>query len=463
MTEPTELTDLTDLKERLERLARRGTDPGPEWLLASVRQAQAHADPDVTRPDAPRRRALVAVVVAFVAVVAITIAAIALGASNQSVAPPATTPKPTVVQPAPTNVATESVSAGGSQPALVSPSEGWICDQPLRHTVDGGKTWRSIPVPLPIDSGLGCEFLPGGRAWVGTGGNIVDRPPAVLRFVEGPHPSVTQVALPGTTPQETIASLAFTNDDHGWALTSLQLDKSHGYRNRNNLFVTVDGGLHWHLLAVDAPISGGLEFTSATRGWAVDGRVLRRTDDGGRTWSRVSVPLPPTISDAPSLISVFVFGDRIVVEGVRPEAKSPIVGTKFSVATVGDGFIDVSNDNNRTWSLRMITTSPDVFPLSHPPGLVAVDASHWRLYGYGVFATNDAGASWKNSGNALFNVTGAGSNGGMTFITPKLGWVTTCKTAPATPGTVPTHNPVCHPLVVRTTDGGRTWTRVAQL
>ncbi|HEY5013114.1 MAG TPA: hypothetical protein VIK61_10470, partial [Acidimicrobiia bacterium] len=368
----------------------------------------------------------------------IAVGAVVLRAHDQASTPPASTPNPTIVQPAPNGIATESVSAGNSDPALVSRSEGWVCDQPLRHTTDGGRTWQAIPVPLPAGYGFNCEFLAGGRAWLGTGGDLLNEPPTVVRIVAGQQPQISRVQLPGSTPQETLASLTFTNDDRGWALTSLQLDKSHHYRNRNDLYATTDGGRHWHLLAADAPIAGGLEFTSATRGWAADGSVLRRTNDGGRTWTRVSVTLPPTISDSPTLESVFVFGSRIVVDGVRPEAKTPIKGTDVSVATVGDLFVDVSDDNGQTWSSRIINTRPPVvvFPLGFPPNFVAVDASHWRFYGYGVYVTNDAGVSWMNSGNALA-VIGGGSQGGMSFITSELGWVTSCRTAAGTPGALP--------------------------
>jgi hypothetical protein len=460
----TESTEMTELKNRLERLAQRGNDPGPEWLIASVRgRIQLDSDEAI---GAPRRRALVSVVIAFVAVVVIAVVAVVVRSHDRASAPPVSTPHPTV--PAPTGIATESISAFDRQPALVSPSEGWVCDQPLRHTTDSGRTWQSIAL---ADYPVICEFLPGGRAWVGTNGDLINRPPTVVRIVAGQQPHVTPVELPGATPQETLASLTFTNDDRGWALTSLQLDQAHHYRNRNDLYATVDGGLHWHIIATDAPIAGGLEFTSATRGWAVDAGQLQRTDNGGRTWTSVAVTLPPTISDAPTLKSVFVFGDRIVVEGVRPDAKSPIKGTNISVATVGDVFDGVSNDNGRTWSSRIINALPSVL-LGVLPTFVAVDASHWRLFGYPVYVTNDAGHSWQNSGNALFNATGTGSLGGMSFITPELGWVTMCKYAPATPGALPIRpggppssaKPLpCNPLVVRTADGGRTWTRVAQL
>jgi photosystem II stability/assembly factor-like uncharacterized protein len=448
------MNEQADLKDRLERLADSGNDPGREWFIATVRHARARGDYGRERATAIGRRPLVSLVAAFVAVV-VVIGAVAFVTRSGSTSP---TPRQNAPVPSPTAspVRTASVSAGPGDPALVSASEGWICDRILLHTIDGGARWSSIALPLQVDDAPQCEFLDHGRAWVALSGNINDRRPRIIRIVAGAHPAIGSVTLPGTTPQTTFASVTFTADNRGWALTSLPIDD--GNRQRYDLYATADGGLHWNLLLGTAPITGGLTFVSPMHGWAVDGDGVRRTDDGGRDWTRIAVPLPSRLS---SLRSVFVFGHRIVAYGVNPRH----VGLSLATA-----FVDVSNDGGRTWSLRDGPAKLE-FVGDAPPRFVAVDPVHWRAYQYGIWLTNDAGASWNQIGNQLFEVLGDGSDGGMSFVTPERGWVTICKTmgsATTTPtapvSTTPSvGNPPCHPLIAGTTDGGRTWREIAQL
>ncbi|HEY5012151.1 MAG TPA: hypothetical protein VIK61_05525 [Acidimicrobiia bacterium] len=435
------MTETTELKDQLERLAQRGNNPGPEWLVASVRHARAQADPEVAPLGTRRRHALVTVGIAFVAVVVITVAVVALSSRNRAAAPPASTPNPSTVRPVPIKLTTPSVSALFSGPALMSQSEGWVCDRTLHHTVDGGRTWQSIPVSIPYHSvQTKCEFLAGGHAWLGTSGGDIHPPPAVYRIVAGAHPTVTRVELPGAAPAATLASLTFAGDDRGWALTTLPIHGSN--RTRNDLYATVDGGVRWHLLRAGVPVEHGLRFVGASRGWAIDGNVLERTNDGGRTWTRVRVSLPPRGSTDPTLFSVTIFGDRLVVAGGRPGAnKQP-----------GESFADVSSDNGRTWSLRTLPGYTEL--LEHnPTWFVAVDPAHWRAFGHllDLQVTDNAGLSWQPRYSLLRALNGGGDPG-MNFVTPSVGWASICKGVTA-----------CKPLVVRTTDGGQTWTKVAQL
>ena len=432
MTEPT----MTEVKDRLERLAGRGNDPGVETLVAAVRHARPEHGSDVEPSGASRRRALVSAAIAFVAVIAITFAAVALRGHDRASTPPASAPKPTVVHPAPaTEVATGSVSAAGSQPALVSASEGWICDTPLDYSRDGGATWRSIAIPIVGTAGRTCTFRAHGRAWVAT--YDVTRIPAVIRVVAGTHPHTTRVDFPGSTADAVVVSLAFADNDHGWALTTVNASDP----PRDTLYDTIDGGRHWHLLAAGTPVTGSLKFTSATEGWAVAGSALGHTVDGGRTWNRVAATLPAGSTDRQLVMtSVFVFDDHIVAAGALVFDPRP-----------ARAFVDTSNDNGRTWSVHTFTSAvaqQGGYAIAYGrTAFSAVDASHWHIYLGGLWFTDDAGASWHLS--PMANPLNGGSDGGISFLTPRVAWVSLCK------GTS-----TCNPAVARTRDGGQTWTRL---
>jgi photosystem II stability/assembly factor-like uncharacterized protein len=310
---------------------------------------------------------------------------------------------------------------------FLSTTEGWICDTPLRFTTDGGVTWQPIGVGTTKLLNDPCAFASGGHAWIAIHG--AQHPiPTIVRVTAGPRPEVDPVPLHGAAPNESISSLAFADALHGWAATNAY-DRS--LSALSTVYRTVDGGMHWQRIATNVPVSS-MRFTSPTAGWAVAGRRMERTNDGGRTWR--NVPIVPTPELATNLIGnldqIFVFGDRIVVDGFLP------------TGNFGQSFIETSNDDGAHWSLQMISTHIIQPPGTAPWKFVALDATHWRFgLGSEVVVTDNAGKTWQQRPihlrTLLLELTG------ISFVTPDIGWAVGCDAR-------------CY-TVAFTNDAGRSW------
>jgi photosystem II stability/assembly factor-like uncharacterized protein len=389
------------------------------------------------RPGRRRSRSRPAVAVAIAAATAVIAAVVAgvvaFGPRSHTGVPPASTPATLVAPVRPTSVPGPA-SAANREPVFLSTTEGWICDTPLRFTTDGGVTWQPIGVgTTKIVYNDPCAFVSGGHAWIALHGAAGHPIPSVVRVVTGPHPEVDPVLLNGAAPSESVWSLAFADALRGWAATIIP---DHTSNPPSNLYRTTDGGIHWQRIASNTALFSSMRFTSATAGWGVAGRRMERTSDGGRTWRIVPiVPTPaPTTSYVGSLDKVFVFGDRIVVDGFLP------------TGNFGRSFIETSNDDGAHWSLQTISTNIIQPPGTAPWEFVAVDATHWRFgLGSAVVTTDNAGKTWQQRPmhlrTVLLEMTG------ISFVTPDIGWAVGCDTT-------------CY-TVAFTNDAGRSWRVVA--
>lgn len=197
-------------------------------------------------------------------------------------------------------------------------------------TDDGGRSWRQLsgavlPAPLPGEAGFAASgqalvTMPGGHAWIGTGGGPRAR---VLHTHDyGATWEVVDTPLPGGTGAG-IFGLAFRDSLNGIAVGG---DHTQRTAPSMNVLRTADGGRTWELVgstqpagvrygvavvpnatshtyvAVGPPGSGithdagatwetidtghwnTVIFASATRGWVLgtDGRIGRWLTDGSR-------------------------------------------------------------------------------------------------------------------------------------------------------------------------------------
>lgn len=196
--------------------------------------------------------------------------------------------------------------------------------QTLQRTADGGRTWRRVAVPgCPIPGVVGED-----RAYDRRGGGIMTGSGGCV-----------------------------------WR--------------------TDDAGAHWRVVARDADVigiawAGGETYVGvgATGGAAFYGRgPVRRTDDGGRTWT--TVPTPPR--PAPP-------GDA-----ARPStAVGPVTSNGRGRVVVGtdDGAVLDSGDGGRTFARRPVTAAAtdgsgnDVHATAVLPGGDVVVGADGRLYPY---------------------------------------------------------------------------------
>ncbi len=289
----------------------------------------------------------------------------------------------------------------------------------LVRTEDGAHTWRNVSPALADQETIHAAFfLDPAHAWI-----LVDQlspasPPAL-------QTRLTRVAWTtdgGKTWRES-APLGPANPVMPLGADRLQLtfaDRQHGWvrDNAGTLFRSTDSGDTWHKVSVSsgtnsqpvtnrlpASCSIGLTFRDGSHGYTGGAcendstglPLFFRTDDGGVTWKRQSLPLPGNPQQS-------VGGCQCVV--------SPP-----SFPTPGDGFLAL-------WS-----------PI--PEGSTRSAATSWLRT---VYATHDGGPTWQVLGTPHI---GDAYIGGVHFVDPTHGWLVD--------GTQDGVN------TFRTVDGGLTW------
>ena len=210
----------------------------------------------------------------------------------------------------------------------------------LAETVDGGRTWRIVPLKLP-----------------------------------------TQVGAP---------VVDFSDAQHGWLLLDLA---SSMQQEQAALYATVDGGAHWTAIASTAtggalPVAGfkDVTFRNATDGWLTAGwpvpagLALYRTTDGGHTWAQQALPGLPSGSGWSIRPPVFdgTWG-AVEVAGVTTPPTSTLI-------------VYVSSDGGATWR----PTPP--LRSAMPADPVLLSPLTWLVYqpdpAGAFYRSTDAGVSW---------------------------------------------------------------------
>lgn len=186
---------------------------------------------------------------------------------------------------------------------------------------------------------------------------------------------------------------------------------------------------------VGSPISSScyhLSFSTATGGVALIGNNVKRTSNGGATWSTVST-LP-----AGFRLWDIAMGSSAVgyVVGSKPiDPSDPYSNSKCAVY--------VTKDGGETWLDRSLDATGGTFYR-----VAAVGADHaWAVGdGFRIYATSDGGDTWVRQ-NGSPDVSGRLES--VYFLNDTTGWAAGAEFSPVRKG-----------VVFRTTDGGATWKRV---
>jgi len=168
----------------------------------------------------------------------------------------------------------------------------------IMTTNDGGKTWvRVAPDRTPsalenegafAASGTNVAVWGTQHAWVGTGAAATAR---VLRTTDGGRTWAVSDTPLAAGPTSGIYSIAFRDALHGIVVGG---DYTKEEAAVDNVAVTSDGGVTWTLArglggfrSVVTPLPGG----TGRRWLALGPAGADRTEDDGRTWTPVEVPL----------------------------------------------------------------------------------------------------------------------------------------------------------------------------
>ena len=192
-------------------------------------------------------------------------------------------------------------------------------------------------------------------------------------------------------------ALSFIDHDHGWLVRTFENAPA------ADLQRTDDGGATWTRVS-ELPLLGRVAFRTAREGWLarsdfvggdVGGPTLLATRDGGRTWARKTLVLPPAWRRARSFPDLpTFFGAR----GVLPV-------TLFTPRRSAIAFY-ATRDGGRSWTLRavqpvgyrtLLRATP--FP-RYVPSAIASPEVWWAVAGIArtrVLVTTDAGRHWSAS------------------------------------------------------------------
>jgi photosystem II stability/assembly factor-like uncharacterized protein len=328
---------------------------------------------------------------------------------------------------------------------MIDLTTGWaLSEHAVLRTTDGGLQWKNVTPPNTLLTRESiAEFLTASLTWVATS-QANGTTTQVLRTTDG-----------GQTWQQSIVQatflrqITFIDSQHGWILSGW--GATGGAAEAVSVFRTSDSGKTWRNVSSALPAStdtpppghlpfggqkSGIHFLNVSTGW-ITGTVvvndlawLYVSHDGGSTWYQQSLSLPPGVPSAQlSLISPTFFS---VTDGILPVI--------FSDGVTGRGIatdIYVTHDEGTTWK----STTP--LPLA-AVAIDFVDRQHgWATDGMIVYRTSDGGQQWiKLSPGATFKQVTS-----LDFVSSTLGWAIGGQGKNSS-------------LLLKTTDGGQTWTPI---
>ncbi len=308
---------------------------------------------------------------------------------------------------------------------------GWVVTTDvLAHTGDGGSTWQSQPILPPSNSrGSGKSLiLDSDHAWVVRPG---DGDIVLVTGTDDAAASTHSFAINPGFPGGMAAGVVFADQANGY-VSIADPTKSSELTGRAALYRTTNGGATYDLVNPDSPVP--LAFSDPRTGWA-SGQGLFVTTDGGSSWTQVKPPLWDTTGPDPNGPAYHIVTTSPDLTVVKVTAAT---GTQAQVAYVA------TDDLGQSWR---DVAPPDVGETSNtgPQSmLTAVTATDWFGINPGfeqdatLWITTDAGVNYRSIHLPFPAQT-------ISMSTTSTGWAATATD------------------IRRTTDGGATWTKVADV
>jgi photosystem II stability/assembly factor-like uncharacterized protein len=303
---------------------------------------------------------------------------------------------------------------------LLSSNIGWMTNGVcFCRTEDGGATWTDI---TPRGNGVSdAFFLTANQGWAlerQQGGLVV-----FSTTDAGTDWTVTNVTVPGlhayTGGDRPASQIYFEDSLHGWI--SVDVPRSNDPKIKlpqTALLATSDGGKTW-VQAGDVGKMGYLRFATPTDGWMVvpPNRELYVTQDGAKSWTKVSIAAPKEISPAnEATYDLPTFEDS--KHGFLPVTYSGGLGVNAAVV------LFETEDGGQNWKSNRTLTGLTAMPVGTGASSTVV-GSDWILANVSgdtlLPLTKIAdGATAVASSNAQPGYYGARQ---LSFATPSVGWV----------------------------------------
>ena len=337
------------------------------------------------------------------------------------------------------------VSARGS-PAAAAGDVGAIL-----HTTDGGQTWAwqlgaaGAAAGLPALMGVSFVDAQIGSA-VGNGGTVLRTTDGGQLWTEqdsGTSQPLNAIALLDTKIGIAVGDagtiLRTTDGGESWVSqksgTDAKLTALYFQDSKNGMVVgdlgtvlrTADGGETWEPRRITTVALWGISLGDAEVGFAVGGRDVYRTDDGGDSWQRVSFIPCQTLgrfSYVCSEITAIFFADPDSGWLAGREVymiRDSISAGKF-IARTEDGGVSWRYQYRQGSGFLDGQLANSVYALSFVGPSVGFAAGRHFQYGEPrqgtVLRTTDGGASWMRQ-----DIEGTARVNALSFVDDQMGWI----------------------------------------
>jgi photosystem II stability/assembly factor-like uncharacterized protein len=341
---------------------------------------------------------------------------------------------------------------------LIAPGFGWAMNgTALWLTTNDGASWKTITPPGLKDQDViarvgDIDFLDAEHGWVSAELNGKISVNGSLRYggiystADGGK-SWQLVTLPGCY-QCANTYLSFINPRNGYAAA---LGESTHQTLIQRLYSTSDGGRHWRAVG---PLSfhGQMTFTDLRHGWVISSPtgwqangpvnegIVYRTSDGGRSWRHVVLPTPAAYRGERQIASRMRFFDvrhGLIASLVLDRATKKL---RLLVAATDDG--------GGSWQVRAAPLASEQRGSNQGDyaSFSAASMTNWMLFSRTqplMFRTVDGGGRWSTVSISP---------------RPKPMFVWAPDFATSSQGWAVFQAGNAGDALVRTTDGGRTWT-----